>query len=179
MQTHSLDNKNIAILATNGFEEIELTAPLEELKNYGAKVSIVSDQEIITAWRKTKWSKDIKADYLIDDFEINGYDALLIPGGVINSDKLRRKSKAVEIVKEFNDKNKLVAAICHGPQMLIEANLVQNKEVTGHNAIKTDLINAGANYSENKVIKDENMVTAQSDKDVAGFLKMVVNSLKD
>jgi protease I len=103
---------------------------------------------------------------------------LIVPGGVINSDRLRRNKKAIEFIRRFCDEGKLIAAICHGPQLLIEANLVKGLTVAAHEAIKTDLINAGANYTEYRVLKDKNIITARGAEDVTNFLKKIIAVLK-
>jgi protease I len=174
----SLKNKSIAIMVTDGFEEIELTAPLEELQSYGAKVDIVADKPQIRSWKNKTWGDEFDTDRLLESFNSDDYDVLILPGGVINTDKLRRNKEAVEIVASFNKQGKLIAAICHGPQMLIEADLLRNKSVTGHFAIKKDIQNAGGNYGDYSVVKDENLITARGASDVSAFLKKIIGVLK-
>ncbi len=176
-EVEKLKDKTIAILATDGFEEIELAGPKKELEQYGATVHLVADKTKITSWKKKQWGHVFEVDKLIANTSSEGYDALIIPGGVINADKLRRSKKAVEIIQSFNNENKLIAAICHGPQLLIEAGLVKGKTVSGHHAIKTDLINAGANYEDLSVAADNNIVTARGADDVPSFLKKIIGIL--
>ncbi|MFW5644939.1 MAG: DJ-1/PfpI/YhbO family deglycase/protease [Bacteroidota bacterium] len=174
----TLTDKKVAILATNGFEEIELTAPKKELEGYGATVEILSNEHKIKSWDKTNWGQDFQTDKLIKHANVDDYDALILPGGVINGDKLRRDEEAVQMIKTFSMKNKLIAAICHGPQLLIEADLVNGKKLTSHPAIKTDIKNAGASYLEIGVAEDENLITAQGPNDISGFMKKIYEYLK-
>lgn len=173
-----LKDKKIAILATDGFEEIELSAPQEELSDYGATVHIVSDKPKIRSWKNKQWGNEFESDRLLDAAKVSDYEMLIIPGGVINADKLRRNKKAIDFIKQFDDQGKLIAAICHGPQLLIECNLVKGKNLTSHQAIKTDMKNAGAHYENFSVLKDGNIITAQKADDVSSFLKKVIDSLK-
>jgi protease I len=171
------DKKNVAIMATDGFEEIELTAPKEKLEKEGAMVSLIADKAILKSWKNHQWSKDFKVDYLLEDFRPDDYDALILPGGVINADRLRRNKKAIGIIKKFDEEGKIIAAICHGPQLLIEAGLVKGKIATSHTALKTDLINAGADFNENGVVVDKNYITAQGPKDIERFVEEIIEGL--
>jgi len=177
--TKILQNKQIAILATDGFEEIELTAPRDELSEYGARVDIISDQPKIKSWKSKQWSGEIDTDQLLDGEGLDSYDMLILPGGVINADKLRRNGKAIDLIKKYYNQNKYIAAICHGPQLLIEADLVKGKTIAAHPAIKTDLINAGAKYKNLGVFREGNIISAQGAKDVSAFLKQIITILKD
>lgn len=177
-QVQNLKNKKIAILATDGFEEIELTAPYEELKSDGAKIEIVSDKEKIKSWKNREWGKEFETDRLLEKANVNDYDALIIPGGVINPDKLRRNKRAVEFINDFNRQKKLIASICHGPQLLIEAGLVKDRSVTGFHSIKTDIINAGGKYEDTAVLTDGNIVTSRNPDDIPSFLKKITGILK-
>jgi protease I len=173
----NLKDKRVAILATNGFEEVELTAPRDELSSYGAQVDIVSDEPVIKSWKNKQWGNEFKTDKLLNAASAGEYQALIIPGGVINSDRLRRNEKATELVKAFNDEHKLIAAICHGPQLLIEADLVSGKKMTAHRAIKKDMMNAGAEYEDFGVLIDDNFITARGSADVPSFLKKITSVL--
>lgn len=171
-------NKRIAILATHGFEEKELTFPMDALVKNGAEVKLISDETTIKSFKNKQWAKNFKVDLTLDEANADDFDALIVPGGVLNSDKIRRNIKAVALVKAFNEKGKYVAAICHGPQLLIEAAIVNQREVTGHSAIKTDLINAGAIYKEDKVWQQENLITAQGLGDVPAFTEKIAEALQ-
>jgi protease I len=177
-ESKDLNEKLIAILATNGFEEIELTGPMNELEGYGASVKLISGDDKITSWDRTNWGKEFEVDVKIEDASASDFDALIIPGGVINGDKLRRDEKAIELVKEFAEEGKLIAAICHGPWMLIEAELVNGKTLTSHRAISTDMKNAGTNYVDNGVAEEGKIITAQGPSDIPAFMKKIHESLK-
>jgi protease I len=176
-KTANVFDKTIAILATDGFEEIELTAPKEELENQGFRVHIASDKPKIKSWHKGNWGNEFQSDVLLENLNPREYHALVIPGGVINPDKLRRNALAVEIIRDFDRQHKLIAAICHGPQLLIEADLVKGKNMTSHRALKTDMKNAGAMYEDIGVIKDNNYITAQGPDDVKAFSGKIIESL--
>lgn len=174
----NLHDKKVAILATDGFEEIELTAPKEELTEYGVTVHVVADKPKIRSWKNRQWGNEIEADRLLDRINVMEYNALILPGGVINADRLRRNSKAIDLIKEFHEKEKVIGAICHGPQLLIEANMVKGKTMTAFHSIKTDMKNAGARYEDLSVSVDDNLITAQSAEDTSAFLKKFVGVLK-
>ncbi len=173
-----LKGKKIAILATNGFEESELFEPMKALENSGAEVYIISPEKgTIKAWKHGDWSKEIKVDVIVDEANESDYDALVIPGGVINPDKLRRNSKAVDFVGRFFDNNKLVASICHGPQMLIEAEVVNGRTMTSFSSIKKDLQNAGANWIDSEVVVDNNLITSRSPDDLEVFNRTIIEEI--
>jgi protease I len=173
-----LKGKSIAIMATDGFEEVELTVPKEELEKHGVIVHIIAEDSRIKSWNKKKWGKDFDTNILVDKADPGEYDAIVLPGGVINSDRLRRNKAAIALVKEFSMKKKLIAAICHGPQLLIEADLVINSTMTSHHAIKTDMTNAGANYQNKRVVQDDNFITAMGAGDVSDFVNQIISYLK-
>ncbi len=173
-----LKEKKIAILVTEGFEEVELTQPKAFLENESAIVTIISDKDRIKSWAKTDWGKEFKVDVNIDDAEVDDYDMLLIPGGVINPDKLRRNARAVALVKEFNAKNKLIASICHGPQMLIEAGIVKDRAITSFYSIRTDLQNAGAMWVDSEIVVDRNIITSRNPDDIPAFNKKILEQLE-
>ena len=173
-----LKNNKIAILATDGFEEIELTAPRDELKAHGVEVDIVSDKPVIKSWKHRDWGSEFSSDRLLDRAEAEEYDALILPGGVVNPDLLRRNKKSIDFIKAFSEDNKMIAAICHGPQMLIEADLVKNKEMTSFYSIRTDLINAGAKWKDEPVVIDGNLITSRNPDDIPSFMKKIFDKLK-
>lgn len=165
----------VAVLATNGFEESELFEPKKALEENGAAVHIVALEEgKIKAWNHGNWSKEIGVDVVVDDASVDDYDALFIPGGVINPDKLRRSSKAVDFVSSFFKKNKMVASICHGPQLLIEAEEVKGRTMTSFFSIKKDMINAGANWVDKEVVVDKGVITSRNPGDLEAFNKTIV-----
>ncbi len=173
-----LKGKKIAILATSGFEESELFEPKNVLEKSGADVTVVAPEKgKIKAWKHGNWSKDINVDITIDDAMDKGYDCLVLPGGVISPDKLRRSSKAVDFVKRFFEKKKLVAAICHGPQLLIEAEVVKGRTMTSFSAIKKDLQNAGASWIDSEVVVDDNLITSRNPGDLEAFNNKIIEKL--
>ena len=176
-KTSNIYEKTIAIMATDGFEEIELTGPRNELEKQGLKVHIVSDKPKIKSWQKGNWGSEFHVDVLVENLNPHEYHALMIPGGVIHPDKLRRNALAVELIRDFDRQHKLIAAICHGPQLLIEADLVKGKSMTSHRALKTDMKNAGAIYEDTGVVKDNNFITARGPEDVAAFSGKIMESL--
>lgn len=165
----------MAILATNGFEQSELLSPKEALEKAGATVHVVSlEHGKIKGWNKGNWAEEVKVDITVEKAMADDYDALMIPGGVINPDKLRRSAEAVEFVRGFFRLGKPVAAICHGPQVLIEADAVRDRRLTSFPSIKTDLKNAGAMWQDTEVVVDNGLVTSRSPEDLPAFnAKMV------
>jgi protease I len=175
-----LNGKRVAILTENGFEEIELTSPKKALEEAGATVHIVSPQKgKVKAWNHDHWSIELPVDKNISDVSPNDYDALMLPGGVLNPDQLRRNEKAVEFAKDFLESGKPVAAICHGPQLLIETNLLEGREMTSYPSVQTDIKNAGANWHDREVIVDNGLVTSRSPKDLEAFNKKMIEEIAE
>jgi protease I len=175
MNENRLNGKKIAILATEGFEQPELEQPREALDRAGATTHIVSPKEgHIRAWDHTDWGETFDVDVPLKAADADDYDGLLLPGGVLNPDKLRQEPKAVEFVRAFFEAGKPVAAICHGPQMLIEADVVRGRKLTSYQSIKRDLMNAGANWVDAPVVVDRGLVTSRKPDDIPQFnAKMV------
>ena len=174
-----LSNKKVAILATDGFEEPELKQPFEALKEQKAKVDIVALKSgTIKAWNRGEWSSEYPVDKTIDEVNSDDYDALVLPGGVINPDKLRRSGKAVQFVRSFIEDHKPVAAICHGPWMLAEAGVLEGRRMTSFHSIKTDMVNAGANWENSEVVVDEAVITSRSPKDLDAFIDKIMEEIK-
>lgn len=175
-----LRNKKVAILATDGFEEAELMEPKHALEENGAEVHIISPKTgKIKGWRSGNWSIEVEVDRTIDEASPGDYHALVLPGGVINPDKLRRETQAVDFVRAFFRDHKPVAAICHGPQMLIEADVVKGRTLTSFPSIKTDLKNAGASWVDREVVVDEGLVTSRSPQDLKAFNAKLVEEIKE
>lgn len=174
---HNLKNTKIGIIATDGFEEVELTIPLEEFKKNGAQVDIISEKETIKSWHNRDWGKEMNVDKQIQEVKPDEYDLLLIPGGVINPDRLRRNKEAISLIREFSMKNILIASICHGPQMLIEADLVNGKKLTSFFSIRKDLINAGASWEDSEVVVDGRIITSRNPDDIPAFLEAIDSAL--
>ncbi len=172
---NDLKGKKVAILTEDGFEEIELTSPLEALKDAGAEVLIVSPKsDKVKAKSGDDWTKEYDVDLQLNDAKSAEFDALVIPGGVINPDKLRTNKEAIQFVQAFFDEGKPVAAICHGPQVLINAEAVQNKKMTSVEAIEIDLKNAGAQWQDREVIVDGKLITSRTPKDLPAFNKTTI-----
>jgi protease I len=177
MASKELDGLRVAILATDGFEQSELVSPRKALDRAGARTTVVSPGgETIRGWTKGDWGDEVDVDLALDDAEAEEFDALLLPGGVMNPDKLRRETKAVELVRAFLDAGKPVAAICHGPWMLVEADGVRGREVTSYASIRTDLVNAGAKWKDAEVVIDGNLVTSRKPDDLPAFERGMVET---
>ncbi|RZJ61929.1 MAG: type 1 glutamine amidotransferase [Flavobacterium sp.] len=173
-------SKRVAILATDGFEESELKSPKAYLEEQGWTADIVSIKSgTIKAWADGNWGGEYKVDHTLDEVSASDYHALVLPGGVINPDLLRRNEKAVSFVQDFFAEKKPVAAICHGPQMLIEADVVDGREVTSFSSVKKDLINAGANWVDKEVVTDNGLVTSRTPDDLPAFNKKMVEEIRE
>ena len=171
----SLQGKKVAILVADGFEQIELTEPRKALDQAGAKTEIVSPAEgKVKGWNHTDWGQELPVDVPLDQAKPDGYDALLLPGGVMNPDKLRANPAAVRFIKHFVQAGKPVAAICHGPWTLIEAGAVRNRRMTSYESIQTDLKNAGAQWVDQEVVTDGNLVTSRKPDDIPAFNRAMV-----
>jgi protease I len=174
------NQKRVAILTENGFEEVELTSPKKAMEDAGMKVDIVSSESgKVKAWDHDHWSIELPVDVNLSEANIDDYDALMIPGGVINPDKMRINTVYVNFAKEFMQSGKPVAAICHGPQLLIETGLLEGRKMTSYPSIKTDIINAGANWVDQEVVVENGFVTSRSPKDLEAFNKKLVEEIKE
>ncbi|MBA6152330.1 type 1 glutamine amidotransferase domain-containing protein [Gelidibacter maritimus] len=174
----NLNKKTVAILATNGFEESELTEPKAALEKAGAEVHIVSEKSgTIKSWTDGNWGSGFNVDKTLDEVNQKDYNALMLPGGVINPDTLRRNPKAVNFIKSFFENQKPVGAICHGPWLLAEADVLKDRKITSYSSIKTDMINAGANWVDEEVVVDEGLVTSRTPKDLPAFNAKLVEEV--
>lgn len=175
-----LKGKKVAILTENGFEEVELTSPKKELEEQGAIVQIVSPQkDKVKGWDHDHWSIELKVDVPVEKADPDEFDALVIPGGVINPDLMRRNEDCVRFAKTFLEEGKPVAAICHGPQLLIETGLLKGREMTSFWSIKTDLKNAGVNWQDKEVVVDNGLVTSRSPQDLEAFNRKMVEEIRE
>ncbi|TVZ51621.1 type 1 glutamine amidotransferase domain-containing protein [Dokdonia sp. Hel_I_53] len=173
-------NKRIAILATDGFEESELKSPKEAMENAGFTVDIISEKSgTIKGWADGNWSNEYTVTNTIDNVRADQYNALMLPGGVINPDKLRRNDDAILFIRDFFKQKKPVGAICHAPQLLIEADVVKGRELTSFNSIKTDLINAGAKWIDKEVVCDEAFVTSRNPNDLPAFNSKLIEEIRE
>lgn len=165
----------VAILAADGFEQVELTEPRKALEEAGAETTIVSPKKgEIRGWKLTEWGDKIEVDEPLDSASPDRFDALLLPGGVMNPDKLRMEPKAVKFVQAFFEADKPVAAICHGPWMLVEAGVAEGRKVASWPSIKTDLRNAGAEWKDEEAVTDGNLVSARKPDDIPAFNRAMI-----
>lgn len=174
----------ILILATDGFEQSELMKPLEQLKAAGATVHVASPEKTmkpgeIRGWDQTDWGQSVKVDKPLSQVSANDYDAIVLPGGQINPDKLRLEPQAVQLVKTFFDAGKVVAAVCHGPWLLVEAGVAKGRTVTSWPSVKTDLINAGANWVDQQVVTDKGLITSRKPDDLDAFVAKIIEEVKE
>src|SRR6185436_7692453 len=170
-----LNGKRVAILVTDGFEQVELTDPKQALELAGATTQIVSPAKgQVKGWNHTEWGDRFPVDLPLEQARPEDFDALLLPGGVMNPDKLRMNAQAVQFVKSFFEAGKPIAAICHGPWTLIEAGAVRGRKMTSYTSIQTDLKNAGANWVDEEVVVDDGLVTSRSPDDLSAFCPKVV-----
>ena len=176
----NLSGKKVAILTEDGFEEIELTSPKKELEAAGATVHIVSPRSgKVKGWDHDHWSEEFTEDVSLDKAHPEDYDALMIPGGVMNPDKMRKDPKCVEFAQHFLEQGKPVAAICHGPQLLIETGLLNGRTLTSYPSVRTDLLNAGANWCDKEVVVDNGLVTSRSPEDLPAFNRKMLEEIKE
>lgn len=175
-----LSGKKVAILATDGFEQSELEQPLDALKAAGATVEIVSLKSgEIRGWKHKDWGDAVKVDRTLDQAKAADYDALVLPGGVINPDRLRVEEKAVTFVRDFNAAKKPIAAICHGPWMLVEAGVIEGVQATSYKSIRTDMENAGALWVDREVVVDRGIVTSRNPDDLPAFCRKTIEEIAE
>lgn len=176
----NLNNRRIAILTENGFEEVELTSPKQALEQAGARVDVVSPQkEKVKAMKDHQWSIEVPVDKHISEAKAEDYDGLMLPGGVFNPDQLRGNAEAIDFIKAFFEAGKPVAAICHGPQSLITADVVRGREMTSYPSIEPDLTNAGARWVDRTVVVDQGLVTSRNPDDLPAFNKKMLEEFAE
>ncbi|MCW4113612.1 type 1 glutamine amidotransferase [Aurantimonas sp. MSK8Z-1] len=176
----NITEAKIAILATDGFEQAELTVPLAKLKQAGADVHVVSlEAGTIKGWDKDHWGDTVPVDRVLADVKVADYDALVLPGGQINPDKLRAEDSAVTFVREFFNSKKPLAAICHAPWLLIEAGVIEGRDVTSYKSIKTDVKNAGGNWMDKEVVVDKGLITSRNPGDLEAFVAKIVEEVQE
>jgi len=172
---NNLEGKKVAILVADGFEQVELTAPKEALEAAGAETVIVSPEKgNVKGWNHTEWGDDFKVDEALSEADPVGFDALLLPGGVMNPDNLRRDPDAQEFVRAFFDNEKPVAAICHGPWTLIDAGVARGRRMASYHTIQSDLKNAGVDWRDEEVVVDGKLVTSRKPDDIPAFNKKMI-----
>ena len=177
-----IQNARILILATDGFEQSELVVPKSELSAKGATVTVAAPDKTrspgkIRGWDETDWGSDVTVDLPLSQVKAEDYDALVLPGGVINPDKLRGEPKAIETIKAFASSGKVIAAICHAPWLLAEADVIRGRTVTSVGSIKTDVKNAGGQWSDREVVTDQGIVTSRTPKDLPAFVAKIVEEI--
>lgn len=178
--TRAIKDKKVAILTENGFEEVELTSPKKALEDAGVTVHIISPQaQTVKAWDHDHWSIELTVDVPLEKANPEDYDMLIIPGGVINPDKMRSNAACVAFAQHFIEQGKPLAAICHGPQLLIETGMISTRKLTSYPSIKTDLQNAGALWEDREVVVDNGLVTSRSPKDLEAFNKKMLEELSE
>jgi protease I len=177
---NELNGKRVAALVTNGFDQVELTEPKKALEQAGARVDVVSpESNEVRGWNHKDWGDRIRVDRTLADARPDAYDALLLPGGVMNSDALRIHPKAVEFVREIFESGKPVAAICHGPWTLIDAGVVGGFRVTSWPSLKSDLKNAGADWVDEQVVVDRGLVTSRKPDDIPAFNRKMIEEFAE
>ena len=177
---NDLSGKKVAILVENGFEQVELTEPKRALEEAGAEALIVSPQkDKVRGWKFTEWGDSLKVDVQLEDANPDDFDALVLPGGVMNPDTLRTNTDALQFVRAFFEAHKPVASICHGPWTLIDAGVVKGRKMTSYHSISTDLKNAGANWLDQEVVVDNGLVTSRNPDDLPAFNKKTIEEIHE
>ncbi len=180
MAEHNLNGKKVAILVADGFEQIELTSPREALDRAGARTQIISPVKgRVQGWNHDEKADKFEVDVPLEKAEAEDFDALVLPGGVMNPDKLRTNEKARKFVRDFFDQGKPVAAICHGPWTLIDAGVAQGRRMTSYHTIRTDLVNAGAEWVDEAVVVDQGLVTSRNPGDLEHFNAKMVEEIAE
>lgn len=176
MAHENLEGVKVAILVDDGFEQVELVEPRKALDQAGAETRIVSPRgERVRGWDFTDWGDELPVDVSLDAAKPDDFDALLLPGGVLNPDSLRMQPKAVAFIKGFFDAGKPVASICHGPWTVIEAGAARGRRITSWPSLKTDLRNAGAEWVDQEVVVDGNLVTSRNPDDIPAFNRAMID----
>ena len=179
-----IKNAKILILATDGFEQSELDVPLKKLRDVAQVVHVAAPksrkaEEAITGWKDGNWGDDVKVDVEVSDASASFYDAIVLPGGQINPDKLRADKAAMDLIRSFIEGGNVVAAICHAPWLLIEANAIRGRKATSYHSNKTDMVNAGANWVDEPVVTDKGIVTSRNPGDLDTFVAKIVEEIEE
>jgi protease I len=175
-----ITGKKVAILATHGFEQSELEVPLKKLKEAGATVHVVAPEAgEIKGWEKKDWGRPVKVDVALAEAKPDDYDAVVLPGGQINPDLLRVNKDALAFIKAIFEQKKVVAAICHGPWLLIETGIAKGRRATSYPSIRTDMINAGAKWEDSEVVTDKGVVTSRKPDDLEAFSAKIVEEISE
>ncbi|MBY6200717.1 type 1 glutamine amidotransferase [Maritalea mobilis] len=176
----SITESNILIIATHGFEQSELEFPRDQLRVKGATVHVATpDGKPIKGWEGSDWGREAEADLSFDQIDVAAYDALVLPGGQINPDLLRVDDRAIETVKAFARDGKVIAAVCHAPWLLVEAGLAKGRQMTSYHSIRTDVINAGAEWVDQSAVADSGIVTSRNPNDLKEFVGKIVEEIEE
>ena len=175
-----LKGKRIAALVTKGFEQVELVDPKKALERVGATVNVVAPEAgTVQGWNHGEWGQEVNVDETLDTADVGNYDALLLPGGVIDADHIRMNGRAIQLVKDFFDMAKPIAVICHGPWIMIEAGIVQGLKMTSYPSLETDLRNAGADWVDEEVVNDRGVVSSRKPQDLPAFNQKMIEEFAE
>lgn len=175
-----LEGRKVAILVENGFEQVELTEPRRALEEQGAETHVISPSEgEVKGWDRTDWGDEVTVDRPLAEADPEEYDSLLLPGGVMNPDHLRRDERAQRFVRSFFERGRPVASICHGPWTLIDAGVVKGRRLTSYHTIQMDLKNAGAEWVDEEVVVDGGLVTSRNPDDIPAFNRKMVEEFAE